>query len=72
VRVAGHHMEAISGQILFDFEASELASIKTLPQRQRSINPLRESENWFQRGLDLEESGAPIEEVIEAYRRWWS
>lgn len=69
VRVAGHRMEAISGQILFDFEASELAAIKTLPHRQRAVNPLRESENWFQRGLDLEESCAPIEEVIEAYQK---
>lgn len=69
VRVAGHRMEAISGQILFDFEASELAAIKTLPHRQRAVNPLRESDHWFQRGLDLEESGAPIEEVIEAYKK---
>jgi tetratricopeptide (TPR) repeat protein len=69
VHVAGQKMEAISGQILFDFEASELAAIKTLPHRQRAGNPLRESEHWFQTGLDLEESGAPIEEVIEAYKK---
>ncbi|HEV3332998.1 MAG TPA: tetratricopeptide repeat protein [Bryobacteraceae bacterium] len=69
VQVAGHRMEAISGQILIDFEASELGAIKTLPNRRRAANPLRESENWFQRGLDLEESGAPIDEVIEAYKK---
>jgi tetratricopeptide (TPR) repeat protein len=66
VQVAGHRMEAISGQILIDFEASELGAVRTLPHRPRA-NAMRESENWFQRGLDLEESCAPIEEVIEAY-----
>jgi len=69
VQVAGHRMEALTGQILIDFEASELGAIKTLPQRPRAGNALRESEHWFQRGLDLEESGAPIDEVIEAYKR---
>jgi len=69
VQVAGHRMEALTGQILIDFEASELGSIQTIPQRPRVANPLRESENWFQKGLDLEETGAPIEEAIEAYKR---
>jgi tetratricopeptide (TPR) repeat protein len=69
VRVAGQRMEAISGQILFDFEASELGGLKSFPERKRAGNRLRESENWFQRGLDLEETGAPLEQVVEAYKR---
>jgi tetratricopeptide (TPR) repeat protein len=56
VRVAGHKMEAVSGQIVFDFEASELGGVKDFPSRKRNTNRLRESESWFQRGLDLEEN----------------
>jgi tetratricopeptide (TPR) repeat protein len=69
VRIAGQRMEAISGQILLDFDASELAGVKMLPARRSAENRLKESETWFQRGLDLEESSAPFEEVAEAYSK---
>lgn len=69
VRVAGHKMEALTGQILFDFEASELGGVKHFPEGRRAGNRLRESEGWFQKGLDLEESGAPVELILEAYRK---
>ena len=69
VRVAGQKMEAISGQIVFDFDASELGGIKTFPERKRTTNRLRESEAWFQKGLDLEETGAPFDEVSAAYEK---
>ena len=69
VRVAGHKMEAVSGQILFDFDASELGSVKDFPPRKRANNRLRESEAWFQKGLDLEETGAPMEAILEAYQK---
>jgi tetratricopeptide (TPR) repeat protein len=69
VHVAGQKMEALSGQIVFDFEAGEIGSVKAFPERKRPLNRMRESEIWFQKGLDLEENGAPIEEAIEAYQR---
>ena len=69
VRVAGQKMEAISGQILFDFEASELGGVRDFPARKRAGNRLRESEAWFQKALVLEESGAPVEMILEAYER---
>jgi len=69
VHVAGQKMEAISGQILLDFEASSLGGIRSFPDRKSAANRLRESETWFQKGLDLEEAGAPIEEAIEAYKK---
>lgn len=69
VRIAGQKMEAVSGQILLDFDASELAGVKMFPERRSPENRLKESETWFQRGLDLEESSAPFEEVAEAYRK---
>ena len=57
VHVAGQKMEAISGQILFDFDAAALGAIASFPEKKRSAQRLRESEEWFQRGLDAEESG---------------
>jgi tetratricopeptide (TPR) repeat protein len=33
------------------------------------MNRLRESEMWFQKGLELEETGAPVEEAIDAYKK---
>jgi tetratricopeptide (TPR) repeat protein len=69
VHLAGQKMEAISGQILFDFDAAGLGGIKSFPDRKRAVNRTREAESWFQKGLDLEETGAPIEQAIEAYRQ---
>jgi predicted Zn-dependent protease len=67
VRVAGQNMEALTGQILFDFDTSELASVQPLPPQPPPPPRERESEAWFQKGLFLEETGAPVEEAVEAY-----
>jgi tetratricopeptide (TPR) repeat protein len=67
VYVGGQRMEALTGQILFDFDTASLGDVKTFPERKRSVNRMKESENWFQRGLELEETGAPAAQVIEAY-----
>ena len=69
VHVAGQKMEAVSGQILFDFDAAGLGGLKAFPERKHSENVLREAETWFQKGLDLEETGAPVEQAVEAYRK---
>jgi tetratricopeptide (TPR) repeat protein len=69
VRVGGQKMEAISGQILFDFDTAALGNLTAFPERKRSVNRMRESEAWFQKGLELEETGAPITQAIEAYRK---
>ncbi|HTS24434.1 MAG TPA: tetratricopeptide repeat protein [Bryobacteraceae bacterium] len=67
VHVAGQKMEAITGQILFDFDAADLGSVKSFPERKHAANRTRESELWFQKGLELEETGAPVEMAVEAY-----
>ena len=69
VHLPGQKMEAISGQFLLDFEAASLAGVRSFPDRKSSANRLRESENWFQKGLELEETGAPIDDAIDAYRK---
>lgn len=67
VRVAGQNMMALTGQILFDFDTSELASVQSMPPQPPPPPREHDSEAWFQKGLFLEETGAPIEEAVEAY-----
>jgi tetratricopeptide (TPR) repeat protein len=68
VRVAGQNMEASTGQILFDFDTAELGSVQPLTPQPPAPRE-RESESWFQKGLFLEETGAPVEQAVEAYLR---
>jgi predicted Zn-dependent protease len=74
VHVAGNRMEPISGQLLFDFDSNEIEKLRAFPVKtaaSQAENSGQEqlSEHWFQRGLALEESGAPVEEAVAAYRR---
>lgn len=69
VRLGGQQMEAISGQILIDFDAAELGRLRNFPETKRAANRVREAELWFQKGLELEETGAPLDRIIEAYRK---
>lgn len=69
VHVSGQKMEAVSGQILLDFDASQIGGIKSFPDRKPKVNRTRESEEWFQKGLELEETGAPVEEAVDAYQK---
>src|SRR5690349_20626892 len=62
-------MEAISGQTSFDFEASELGGVRDFAPRKRPGNRMRESESWFQKALALEETGASLEAIVEAYQK---
>jgi tetratricopeptide (TPR) repeat protein len=43
--------------------------VKSFPTQKSSANRMRESELWFQKGLELEETGAPVEEAIAAYSK---
>jgi tetratricopeptide (TPR) repeat protein len=74
VHVAGTRMEPISGQLLFDFDSNEIEKLRSFPVKTEgtlAVPAGREqiSEHWFQRGLALEESGAPIEDAVAAYHR---
>lgn len=69
VHIGGQKMEAVSGQILLDFDAAELGGLRSFPVAKRSARQARESEEWFQRGLELEETGAPVEQAVEAYQK---
>src|SRR6185295_20423387 len=43
--------------------------VRAFPERKQSANRVREAESWFQKGLELEETGAPVQEAIAAYQK---
>jgi tetratricopeptide (TPR) repeat protein len=74
VLVEGQKMEPVSGQLLLDFDQRELNTLLTFPPEGGarpavSDAKTREAEAWFERGLELEQTGAPPEEIVAAYQR---
>ncbi|HET8546908.1 MAG TPA: tetratricopeptide repeat protein [Bryobacteraceae bacterium] len=70
VEIGGQRFEAISGQMLFDFESAELKRLLSFPTLTGRTERRVQRENadaWFQKGLELEQKGAPIEEITKAY-----
>jgi tetratricopeptide (TPR) repeat protein len=68
-------MEAISGQLILNFDQAEISKLLSFPgqaeesEATRKMKSRREAEHWFEQGLDLEQTGAPVEEVIAAYQK---
>ncbi len=70
VQIAGQKMEALTGQLLFNFDTAELGSLRSFaPKPCYDRGTERQAETYFQKGLALEETGAPIEQAIESYKR---
>ncbi len=72
VELPGEKMEALTGQMLFNFEAETLRSVSTLELHEGGRQPAGGSEGeeyWFQYALELERSGAPPHAIVEAYRK---
>ena len=72
VEIDGRAMEAESGQLLLNFDAVELKRLlefrKPEPVNTEHVKRVS-AEHWFQRGLELEQTGAPVAEIIEAYQK---
>ena len=72
VDLDGRAMDAESGQLLLDFDPGELSRLlefrpKENPRAERDQR--QAAEHWFQRGLDLEATGASPTQIIEAYEK---
>lgn len=64
-------MEALTGQLLLDFEPSSAKRMEIVerPETPASSVHVEEAEGWFQRGLEIEERGGQPAEAAEAYTR---
>lgn len=76
VQIGKQKLDPGSGQLLFDFDEIEIKKLLHLPASQKAgasmAQQLRnkiEADRWFERGLELEQTGAPYEQIIEAYQR---
>ena len=72
VDLPGARMEAITGQLLLDFETSSAAPTpKTVAHaaRRNGVEKLQQVEQWFRRGLEIEELGVDDEGAMNAYER---
>ena len=74
IQIGKQKLEPASGQLLLDFEEEEIKKLLQLPASQKSSGVIAEklrqkleADYWFERGLELERTGAPLEEVVEAY-----
>jgi tetratricopeptide (TPR) repeat protein len=75
VRVGNQKMEPLTGQLLLDFDREQIARLLQFPSKAadeelaRAIAARRmESERWFEKALELEQTGAPPEQIIPAYQ----
>ncbi len=76
IQIGKQKMEPASGQLLFDFAEEELKKLLQLPGAARSSSAIAErlrnkleADRWFDQGLQLEQTGAPLEQIIEAYTK---
>lgn len=71
VRLSGNRMEAISGQLLLDFDGDDVQNLRSITARTtvRTKALEEDAERWFQKGLALEETGAPVIDAVAAYRK---
>lgn len=72
VEIEGGAMEAESGQLVLNFDQRELSRLlqfKTPADPAAERTRRASAEQWFQRGLELEQTGAPAPQVIEAYHK---
>ena len=72
VDIDGRAMEAESGQLLLNFDQGELTRLLEFraPEQLSAERTRRAAaEHWFQQGLELEQSGAPLPEIVEAYQK---
>ena len=76
IQIGKQKMEPLSGQLLFDFAEREIQKLLQLPASQKSGEAIAEklrkkieADRWFEKGLELEQTGAPYEQIIEAYQK---
>ncbi len=76
IQIGKQKLEPVSGQLLFDFAEEELNKLLQLPAAAKSgaaiaerLRHKLEADRWFERGLTLEQTGAPYHQIIEAYQK---
>ncbi|MCC7499498.1 MAG: tetratricopeptide repeat protein [Bryobacterales bacterium] len=73
VQIAGRKMEPMTGQLLFDFDADQPPALVPFSEARASKDPTSDprlqAEAYFQRGLEVEQTGGTVTEAIEFYEK---
>ena len=76
VQVDGRKMEALSGQLLLDFDREAIRRMLEFPSRPAEATEAREqatrsseAETWFERGVEAEQTGISIDRAVAAYEK---
>jgi tetratricopeptide (TPR) repeat protein len=75
IQIGKQRLEPGSGQLLFDFAEEEISKLLHLPAARNSakmaerLRDKLEADRWFERALELEQSGAQHEEIVAAYQK---
>ncbi len=76
IQIGKQKLEAVSGQLLFDFAEEEISKLLQLPGTQSNARKIEEklrdkleADRWFEHALELEQQGAQYEEIIAAYQK---
>ncbi len=76
VVIEGQRMEPGSGQLLLNFNPQEINRLLSFPverrkerEEQKDRKRLSEAQEWFERGLDFEQSGLHLDQAAAAYER---
>ncbi|MBV8865798.1 MAG: tetratricopeptide repeat protein [Acidobacteriaceae bacterium] len=76
IQIGKQKLEPGSGQLLFDFPEEELNKLLQLPAVAKSSTAIAdrlrsklEADRWFECGLELEQTGAPYDQIIAAYEK---
>ena len=74
--IEGQKIEAMTGQLLLNFDKAEVRRLVAFARKESPGDEKRkqealvaESDQWFQKGLEVEQTGGPIAEAIAAYEK---
>jgi tetratricopeptide (TPR) repeat protein len=72
VDIDGSTIEPVSGQLLLNFGNAELKKLLAFPKKEEDAATAQrrkaEAELLFEKGLDMEQTGAPVADIIEMYK----
>ncbi len=76
VQVDGGRMEPLTGQLLLNFDREELKQLLQFPGRKAEDELAKamaakrfEADRWFEKGVEVEQTGGPAERAISAYEK---
>lgn len=76
VFVGKQRMEALSGQLLLDFDEAEIRNLVAFPEEARARREAQEKAKrqaealaLFEMGVNMEQSGGPVDEIIDVYEQ---